>query len=100
LVDERQLLPADFHLVSMQQRRRFGAEADAVDQHFRFWNRLGDYDLTVWKALQFRVARQDSGNGERDGAAWICAEDNFPLRKREPPPSHFKQRHARALPYL
>jgi len=46
------------------------------------------------------MSGENAWNGEWDGAAGISAEQHFPLRECEPPPPQFKQRHARALPYL
>ncbi len=98
LIDERQLLSRDFDLVAVEQRSRLRSQAHAIDQDFRFWNCLGDYDLTVGETFELGVARQDTGTGQRNGAVGICAEQHFTLRECELPPAEFKQRHARTLP--
>ena len=82
----------------MQQGGWFGAQPHAVDQHFGFGNCLRDDDLSVCEALEFGMAWENTCNGEWNGAARIRAEQHLSLRECEPPPSHFKQRHARALP--
>jgi len=98
LIDECQLLSGDFDLVAVEQRGRLRSQADAIDQDFRFWNCLRDYDLAVGKTFELGVARQDTGTGQRNGAVGICAEQHFTLRECELPPAEFKQRHARTLP--
>ena len=74
LIDERELLPSDLDFVAMEEGRRFGTQAHAVDQDVRFRNCLCDDDLTVWQRFQLRVFGENTWDGERDGAAGIRAE--------------------------
>src|SRR2546422_6668353 len=67
----------------MEEGGRFGAQAHAVDQDLRLWNRLCDDDLPVWQGFQFGMSGENAWNGEWDGAAGISAEQHFPLRSEE-----------------
>ena len=71
LVHEGQLLAGHLDLVPVEQGSGLSTEANAVDQHVRFWNGLGDHDLPVRKALQLGMTRQNAGGGQRNRAARI-----------------------------
>ena len=80
----------DLDLVAVQQRRRLGAQPDAVDQHLRLRYRLCDYDLPVREPLELGMARENAGTGEVDRAACVAAEHHVSRRDGELPPAHFE----------
>jgi len=73
-VHESELVTTHLDLVTVQQRRRLGAEPHPVDEHFRRRRGLADDHLPVWLPLEQGMTWQHVCPGQQDRAGRIAAE--------------------------
>src|SRR2546428_4373468 len=86
-VHESELVTTHLDLVTVQERRRLGAEPHPVNEHFRRRRGLADDHLPVWLPLEQGMARQHVCPGQRDRAGRIAAERHLADRDGELSPT-------------